>query len=225
MTKGEPKYGKIISDEMEIEAEIHTEKKLQDKALKSEVPEGEKADITVDNIYSSYYDAQLQIKLNKTWDRLNSPMRIVGDYLDMKHYTLKTREITYKEIADALGLTESQVYAAIQNLNAYKPYGFAFHPTRKKHTKIKSYGSFKFSNDDYNGWAKEDDIREKIINRKIIVIDKSRGVMRPKYKEEIKKHKIAKIKELKAEVEAKKTEERKKAEAEEQEMVEEVSEN
>lgn len=47
------------------------------------------------------------------------------------------------------------------------------------------------------GWSKENDIREKTINRKLVVHRKSQDRMYPKFRDRIKQYKIKKIKELK----------------------------
>lgn len=186
----------IVSDEMEISADIENQKELMEESLKN-IPTGEKIDIKADDIYSGYYNAELQIKLKKIYEKVNSPMRKVGDYLDVNHSKLKDKEISYKKLADELNLTESKVYSAVRNLQAYEGYSFTFHPTRKKLKGKGSFGSFRFSIDDYMGWSKENDIREKTINRKLVVHRKSQDRMYPKFRDRIKQYKIKKIKELK----------------------------
>ena len=191
----------IISGEMELTADIE-EKKSQLKKTLRNVPVIEKVDIGIDELYSDYYYAELQLKLKEMYDKVNSSIRKVGDYLDINHVRLKDRDITYKEIATALNLTESQVYAAVQNLQIFEGYSFVFHPTRKKHAVTDDYGSFRYSADDYVGWSKENDIREKVITRKVVVIRRSQDKMFPKHKEKIMKHKMSKIQELKARIAA-----------------------
>lgn len=191
----QPLLSPEVMDELEIDTDIQNKKKLIKASLKK-VPLGEKIDMKVDDLYSDYYNTELQIKLKNIYDKVNSPMRIVGDYLDINHSRLKDKDIFYKELADALGLTQSQVYSAVMKLQAFEGYSFTFHPSRKKGKAC----SFRFSIDDYTGWCKENDIREKIINRKIIVVRKSQDRMSPRFKEKIKLYKIKRIKELKKKI-------------------------
>ena len=186
----------LISRKMEAETEVKSKNERLKQTLK-DIPVIEKVDMGIDDVFSEYYNTETQLKLEKIWSKLNSPMRKVGDFLDKNHIELKDKEISFKGVAKHLNLTEGQVYTAIQNLQQYEPYTYVFHPTRKKKKPGNKHGSFKFSNDDYLGWSKENDIREKVINKKLVVLRKGQDKMFPKFKEQILDHKLDKIDRLK----------------------------
>jgi hypothetical protein len=186
----------IISDEMELSEEVKKEKELLKKTLPS-VPSLIKTDITLDTIFSDCVNTELQLRLQKQYNNHLSPMCRVADYLELHRITLKGKEIFYKQLALVLHLTEQQVYNTIKDLNAFEGYCFKFHPTRKPHMTTDDFGSFEYSLDNFTRWAKENDIREKTINRKIIVVQQSQEHMLPVYKEKMKAYKIKRVKDAK----------------------------
>jgi len=189
----------IISDEMELSGDAIAQQKRIDDAL-PHIPSLVKTDITLDTIYSDLQNTELQLKLQQHWNKVNSPMRRVGNYLETNHHKFKGKEILYLSLAKILHLTEQQVYDAVKDLNVFENYSFKFHPTRNPHISISNFGSFEYSIDNFTRWAKENDIREKTINRKITVVQQSHEHMYPAYKERIKKNKIQRVKNMKKKI-------------------------
>ncbi len=92
------------------------------------------------------YSNLRQDKFHKLFNKPNSVLRKIGDYLLMNY---QKGEISYKEIRDILGFSEDSIKLKVSELNFYKNFPLTMIPVPKR----KGYIQSCLRNDtDYENW-------------------------------------------------------------------------